>query len=691
MKTLTKTILVTSLLGVWSTPWAAESMEPDQPQTFVLDAGLPMADDKSSPEELLEAFPSEAGTTFTLAGMTFSSIPCAVEGQTCTLPKAARAVYGADRFRLRSLPAGPFLCSSATFGNVATSAAKACYVESSVAVAPAPAPAAAPAPAPAPAPATTSVSPVEASRFLVQASFGPNMSSISSVAQSGPAAWIENQFMTPSLETHWTYVMERKGPPGCNPCTAQYVNAVMESFWRQAVLGPDQLRQRLTFALSEIFVVSTVNSPVEIQKDAHASYIDMLSRNSFGNFRTLLEQVATHPTMGKYLSHMGNMKEDPTTGRLPDENFARELMQLFTVGLWELNPDGSRKKNANGQDIPTYSQADVMGMAKVFTGWGWGNGDWNAGFIKPTPAYDPYARDWNHQMINYASYHSASQKSILKGVVIPAGTSGEQSLKIALDTLFNHPNVGPFIGSQLIKRFVTSNPSPAYVSRVTAAFNNNGQGVRGDMKTVIKAVLLDPEARDASKVSDPLWGKLREPMVRYANFMRAFDVKATSGYYKIWNLEDPVSSIGQNPLRAPSVFNWFTPTYAPTGDLMNNGMVAPEFAITHETTVTGYANFIIGAAQRQTNWWRDNQAAAWGPVTDYLGADYSAEMALAANPVGLVDRLNLLLAAGRMSGTTKQAIIDAISTIPATQNSGFNRVSSAVALTLVSPDFIVQK
>ncbi len=517
------------------------------------------------------------------------------------------------------------------------------------------------------------------------------MTSISSVAQSGPSAWIESQFVTPSMDSHWAYVVERKGPPGCNPCDAKYVNATMESFWRQAVLGPDQLRQRLTFALSEIFVVSTVNSPVEIQADAHASYLDMLSRNAFGNFRTLLEQVATHPTMGKYLSHMGNMKEDPTAGRLPDENFARELMQLFTVGLWELNPDGSRRKDATGRDIPTYSQADVMGMAKVFTGWSWGNGDWTSGFIKPAPAYDAYARDWNHPMVNYAQYHSASQKNILRGVVIPAGTTGDQSLKIALDTLFNHPNVGPFIGSQLIKRFITSNPSPAYISRVTAAFNNNGQGVRGDMKAVIKAVLLDPEARDVAKVSDPLWGKLREPMIRYANFMRAFDVKAASGKYKIWNLEDPVSSIGQNPLRAPSVFNWFTPTYTPTGDLMSRGMVAPEFSITHETTATGYANFIVGTAERQTNWWRDNKAAPWGSVVDYLGADYSAEMALASNPVALVDRLNLLLAAGRMSVTTKQAIIDAISTIPASQNSGFSRVSSAVALTLVSPDFIVQK
>jgi uncharacterized protein (DUF1800 family) len=517
------------------------------------------------------------------------------------------------------------------------------------------------------------------------------MSSISSVAQSGPAAWIENQFVTPSLETHWTYVMERKGPPGCKPCISNTVGGVMESFWRQAVLGPDQLRQRLAFALGEIFVVSTVNSPaIGPAPDAHASYLDMLSRNAFGNFRTLMEQVATHPTMGKYLSHMGNMKEDPGTGRLPDENFARELMQLFTVGLWELNPDGSRKRDANGQDIPTYSQADVMGLAKVFTGWGWGNGKWSNGFLNAPGGYI-YARDWNHQMINYPEYHSTSEKNIIRGVIIPAGSSGDQSLKIALDTLFNHPNVGPFIGSQLIKRFITSNPSPAYVSRVTAAFNNNGQGVRGDMKAVIKAVLLDSEARDTSKLSDPLWGKLREPIVRYANFLRAFDVKSASGKYPITNLEDPVRSLGQNPQKAPSVFNWFTPTYSPPGDISNKGLVAPEFSITDETTTTGYANFIVNKAERETNWWKNNVINNPASTTDYLGADYTAEMLLASTPVALVDRLNLLLAAGRMSGATRQAIIDAISTVPASKNSGFNRVAGAVALTMVSPEFIVQK
>jgi uncharacterized protein (DUF1800 family) len=528
----------------------------------------------------------------------------------------------------------------------------------------------------------------EASRFLVQATYGPNLAEIDALSKSTPSQWIDRQFATPPMDTHWAYVMERKGPVGCNPCDAEWINAVMESFWLQAVRGPDQLRQRLVFALSQLFVVSTVNSPVETQKDAHAAYLDMLSRNAFGNYRTLLEEVSTHPTMATYLSYFKNDKEDPATGRLPDENYAREVMQLFTIGLWQLNPDGTRRKDSNGNDIPTYTQADVMGMAKVFTGWGWGGkgtteGDWHG--------WTGNFGSWDKRLINYPQHHSPSEKRIVGGVVIPANTPGPQSLKIALDTLFNHPNAGPMFGTHLIKRFVTSNPSPAYVARVTAAFNNNGQGVRGDMKAIIRAVLLDPEARDATKASDPNWGKLREPMIRYANFMRAFNVQAPSGKYKIYNLEDSVGSLGQNPLRAPSVFNWYTASYAPPGEIMAKGLAAPEFAITHETTSTGYTNFIIGVSERQTVWWRENFAKKWGPVTDFLAADYGPELTMAGNPAALVDRLNLVLSAGSMSAATKKTIVDALNAIPASPESGHRRVATAVALTLASPDFIVQK
>lgn len=520
---------------------------------------------------------------------------------------------------------------------------------------------------------STPSSQVEAARFLIQATYGPNMAEIQRVANSGPAAWIDEQFNTPSMDSHWDYAIVRRGPPGCTVCNSNFVNAVMESFWLQAVRGPDQLRQRTVLALSEIFVVSNVNSTIDGITDAHASYLDMLSRNAFGNFRQLLEQVSTHPAMGKYLSHFANEREDAATGRIPDENYAREVMQLFSIGLWQLNPDGTRRRDGSGNFIPTYNQNDVSGLARVFTGWSWNGPDKTYGRWKGWGNTE----NWREQMQNYPDFHSTSEKRFLN-VTIPANTSGEQSLRIALDTLFNHPNVGPFIGRQLIQRFVTSNPSPAYVGRVAAAFNNNGQGVRGDMRAVLRAVLLDAEARDMNTSNQSTWGKLREPMVRFGNWMRAFDARSSNGVYAIWNLEDNVSSLGQNPLRAPSVFNWFRPDYAPPGQILNQSLVAPEFQITHETTVTGYANFMAYTAER-----------GHGYNTGTILPNYTAEVALANNPPALMDRLNILLTAGRMTSATRQIIINAINEIPASQAS--RRVHMAVALTMVSPEFIVQK
>jgi uncharacterized protein (DUF1800 family) len=503
------------------------------------------------------------------------------------------------------------------------------------------------------------------------------MGEIQTVANIGPAAWVDQQFNTAPIDSHWQYVMVRNGPPGCAVCDAAHINAVMESFWYQAVRGPDQLRQRTALALSEIFVVSDINSAITEEKAAHASYLDMLSRNAFGNFRQLLEQVATHPAMGHYLSHFRNQREDAATGRIPDENFAREVMQLFTIGLWQLNQDGTRRRDANGNFIPTYGQDDVAGLARVFTGWSWNGPDksearWH-GWIPVVPA----PRNWGEQMQNYPNFHSLSEKRFL-GVTVPANTSGEASLRIALDTLFNHPNVGPFIGRQLIQRFVTSNPSAAYVNRVAGAFNNNGSGVRGDMRAVLRAVLLDPEARNSSLANEATWGKLREPMVRFGSWMRAFNARSQIDAYRVWNLEDNVSSLGQNPLRAPSVFNWFRPDYAPPGEVMSRNLVAPEFQITHETTATGYANFVVNTVQRGYGW---HSAAVVG--------NYAPEIALANNPAALMDRLNLLLTAGRMTPSTRQLILDAVNAVPSTQATA--RVHTAVALTMISPEFIVQK
>lgn len=528
--------------------------------------------------------------------------------------------------------------------------------------------------------ATTSpgalTSKTEAARFLIQATYGPSAAEIDLVSRIGPDAWLEQQFTTPPRDSHWTYVVERRGPIGCTTCNAQYINATMESFWDQAVRGPDQLRQRMVFALSQIFVVSTVNSAVEIQQDAHASYLDMLSRNAFGNFRTLLEDVTLHPTMAHYLSHFGNEKEDPVTGRIPDENYAREVMQLFSIGLWELNPDGTRRKDTQGRDIPSYGQDDVMGLARVLTGWSWHGSGTTESHWRGW-AGNAGGASWNRRMQLYPQYHSTSEKRFL-GVTIPPGTNGTESLRLALDRLHNHPNTGPFISEQLIKRFVTSNPSPAYVARVAATFADNGRGVRGDLQAVLRAVLMDTEARRPDTRNAEASGRLREPMVRFGHWMRAFNARAANNSFQIWNLEDPVSSIGQNPLRSPSVFNWYRPGYAPPGEIQQRQMVAPEFQITHETTVTGYANFVVNVVER---------GFGWGDSA--IRADYAAERALASSPTALVDQLNLVLTGGRLSGVNRQLVIDAVAAVPVADAAG--RVHTAVALTMLSPDFQVQK
>jgi uncharacterized protein (DUF1800 family) len=523
----------------------------------------------------------------------------------------------------------------------------------------------------------------DAARLLTQATFGPTIATINDAQTKTPTQWVNEQLALPLHNpSHWKYVVIDKGPKG----DSRYINATMESFWLQAVRGSDQLRQRTVLALSEIFVVSTVNSAVDIQEDAHASYLDMLSRNAFGNFRTLLEEVSLHPTMAVYLSSFKNEKEVPG-GRQPDENYAREVMQLFTIGLWQLNSDGTRKVDAAGKWIPTYGQDDIKGMARVFTGWNWGQDG-------PSRDYNnwyPPTR-WDLLMDPYPDFHSTSEKAIVNGVVIPPNTNARASMKIALDTLFNHPNVGAFIGGQLIKRFVTSNPSPAYVARVTAAFNNNGANVRGDMKAVMRAILVDDEARNNNRITDPFYGKLREPMIRYANFMRAFDVKSSAPIiYRIWNLEDPVSSLGQNPLRSPSVFNWYRPDYAPPGAVLATGRSAPEFQITHETTVTGYTNFIVEKTERETE---SSRAffAQYGDVSEYLAANVSAELALADQPDALLDRLDLLLLSGQMQPWLRDIVKQAINNIPLTADrSRDQRVAVGTALIMASPQYLVQK
>lgn len=503
----------------------------------------------------------------------------------------------------------------------------------------------------------------DASRFLVQASFGATMSEVQSVSTRGYGAWIDAQLQTPRGTTHWAF--PRRSP--------EALFGTIESFWTQAVRGQDQLRQRATFALYEIFVMSGVNGDLGFYAEPTAGYLDMLADNAFGNFRTLLEGVARSPAMGWFLSHLANDKEDPATGRIPDQNFAREVMQLFTIGLWELNADGSRKLDSAGQPIPTYGQAEITGMSRVFTGMSWAGG-WSG----------PY--DFQKPMVHYPERTSTSEKRIVSGVVIPANTSGADSLRITLDTLFNHANVGPFFGEQMIKRMVTSNPSRAYVGRVAAAFANNGAGVRGDMTAVLKAVLLDPEARDAAKTQEASWGKLREPILRFSAWLRAFNATNALGRLSLWGYTDPMNTMGQPVLRAPSVFNYFRPDYSPPGGIRAAGYVAPEFQIQHESSSTAYANFVSEVVATGFD------VRYYHPDNPPVIANYTAELLLAATPDALLDRLNLILMGAQLSATTRTIIKTAIEAIPLTSvDAPLRRVQTAVALCMISPDFIVQK
>jgi uncharacterized protein (DUF1800 family) len=466
---------------------------------------------------------------------------------------------------------------------------------------------------------------------------------------------------------------------------------VANTFWKQATTGSDQLRQRVAFALSQIFVVSLQDSTVAQYRRGVASYLDMLGREAFGTYRSLIESVARHPMMGIYLSHMANQKEDPTRNRVPDQNFAREIMQLMSIGLYELQPDGTHRLVA-GQPVETYNNDDIVGLSRVFTGFSWAGPDkvndrffGRSGFRDPNRDISP--------MQSYPQYHSVSEKRFL-GTVIPAGsTNADADLTVALNRLAAHPNVGPFLGRQLIQRLVTSNPSPAYIGRVTAAFGAGrytsgtwtiGSGVRGDLRATIAAVLLDRDARAMPSLNNPNFGRVREPVLRLANWMRAFTATSVSGNYLLGTTDDPATSLGQTPMRSPSVFNFYRPGYVPpnTG-IASAGLVAPEMQIITETSVIGYSNYMRNAMSNGVGTNRDIQP------------DYTTALSLASKADSLVNHLDLLLTFGTMSSATRTLIRDAVNTVslPATNQTTArrNRVMLATLCVMSSPDYLVQK
>ena len=517
---------------------------------------------------------------------------------------------------------------------------------------------AAPAPAaPAP-PAVAAISPAEASRFLGQAGFGGTDMQIGRVRALGYGGWLDEQFAAPQTQGHYDWMVATGYAVTAN---INNFNGADNTLWRKLIGSPDVLRQRITLALSEIFVVSMTGLPVNWRGFAAAAYADVLENGAFGTYRALLGDVTLSPGMGTYLNMRGNLREDAATGRVPDENYSREVLQLFSLGLTELAADGTPK---GGVATDTYSQDTITGLAKVFTGW-----NANAA-VAADPGYV------QRPMVLTAANHSTSAKQFL-GITIAAGTPGAAALQTALDTIAAHPNVGPFIGRQLIQRLVSSNPSPAYVARVSAVFANNGAGVRGDLKAVIKAVLLDDEARRAPVAGDTTRGKLREPLVRFIQWARTFNLNSPTGLWNIGNVSDPSTRLGQSPLRSGSVFNFFRPGYVPPNSALGTlNLSAPEFQITNESTVVGWANWAQTFVQSGVGETRP---------------DYSAEVAMATDATALVQRVALLLAGDSLSAATLATIATAVGSISATTDAGkLNRVYAAIHLVLCAPDYLVQ-
>lgn len=588
-----------------------------------------------------------------------------------------------------------------------------------------------------------------AAGFLNRATFGANDAAVEALAASDVASWLTAQATaaptpggapgywaaTPNFHLGWVNRRQADfdaqykadlAAAGSDPAAKKKVNhrrvdkgQFQESFWARAVTGDDQLRHRMAFALSQIFVVSFQGSTITPR--IAASWYDMLSARAFGNYFDLLKAVTLHPAMGLYLNIIGNRQADKELTRHPDENYAREIMQLMSIGLVQLNPDGTQKLSG-GAPIPTYTHSDIAGLANIFTGWGWSAKTPNANTFGNQPGNGTGLTDPDVQnLIPYPAFHSQLSKTFL-GATIPAYSGPQpttaagstalrdyqvQSLDAALKVIFGHPNVGPFIGRRLIQRFVTSNPSPAYVKRVAAAFNGDpaNPASRGDLLATLKAVLTDPEA---SAQATSTGGKLREPVIRMAHFLRASEavskVTATApqGNFALSvDFGDP-AQLGQAPLQAPSVFNFWDPDYTPPGSFIAaGGRVAPEFQAVDVLTVASYANLMASIVE--------NRSWPGGDVT----VTYAKELAtlqpgLAEGQTptapdqnqALIDRINLLYFGGGMSPVLTGRLVRVLNATASTSRTPtaaqlasvrVDKVRSALILALTAPDYIAQR
>ncbi|MGB6220465.1 DUF1800 domain-containing protein, partial [Haloferula sp.] len=523
-----------------------------------------------------------------------------------------------------------------------------------------------------------------ASRFLMQATFGPVPEEIEEVRELGFSAWIDEQIaLPPSYLT--PYIEEIKADAANGRFDRTYDYNEGSSFvtgrnfttpWaRNAVGAKDQLRQRVAFALSQILVISRRDARLEEKPEAMTDYYDMLIEHAFGSYEELLLKVSLHPAMGWYLTSVGNQKADPSIPRYPDENYAREIMQLFTLGLWELNPDGSRKLDSQGEPIPTYETADITELARVFTGlyydapYGWGGGGWDEShFLKP--------------MVMFHDRHDFDTKTLLNGFIIPkrepSDHNGMQDVKDAVANLVKHPSTAPFISHRLIQFLVTDNPSPAYISRVSTVFSDDGSGKRGNLAAVIKAILLDPEARD--QTIDVNFGKVREPVIRTMHLGRLFELAKTHPDFVWWNSESTYYDYSfQEPLYAPSVFNFYTPEYQAPGPIRARGLVSPGFQIVDTYSSISFPNLIWDYLYR-------GFVSSWnGPR---FPLDYSDSLLAAGDLDVLIDRLDLLICTGNMSTRTRSILKTSLSD---PELKAQDRLAVAIWTTINSPEGATQR
>ncbi|MEO6243957.1 MAG: DUF1800 family protein [Opitutaceae bacterium] len=567
-------------------------------------------------------------------------------------------------------------------------------------------------PAASPAFSLANASATAAARFLTQATFGPKKSEIDALTGQNLDSWLTAQMALPFTSHRTATTSDRTTYGGSNSVTNW--NAIhppnRQSAWFKTVLtAPDQLRQRVAFALSQILVVSDISLGDDSRTEPLAAYYDILGNGAFGNFRTLLETVTLNPMMAEYLSSLRNAKATYNSAgavlTTPDENYAREIMQLFTIGLNLLQPDGTLQLGGDGLPIPTYNQTTITELAKVFTGWAYASTNLTQFRNGPTNYYNPLGL--------FPSFHEDSAKNLspVLATTIPANLGGVEDLKRALDALFNHQNTGPFLSRQLIQRLVTSNPSPAYIYRVAQKFANNGSGVRGDLGAVVRAILTDYEARSPDVITNVTFGKLKEPLIRLTSLFRTFNASSRlgrfSGYqYTIDGV--PITSSTPNPndqsrvifnggstttnlqsslaeaaLRSPTVFNFYSPDYVLPGELAKAGLVVPEFQITDDI-------YSINVPNTLRNFIIANNTATTVAGNATIVLDLAYEQTLVGNPAALIDHLATVLTANSMTPAARARAVTALNGLGST-SSTLERAQIALLLVATSPAGATQK